>query len=298
MFNMGIGMVAVVAPQDLESLQDQVAESLFHNWRGGSGQRGEAGVTDGLGEAANPRKARLVVLISGSGSNLQAILDACASGELPAEVTAVVSNKAEAYGLERARRAGVPALAFPKQKGMPRPEYDARLAQLVKSYHPDYVVLAGWMRLLSMNFLGHFPGRVVNLHPALPGTFPGTDAIARAYAAYQKGEIRHTGVMVHLVPDEGVDNGPLLAQEVVPIEAGDTLESLETRIHAVEHRLLVETLRQINFPCLIILRFFCHSARSSFRSPSPVGWVECGVVQHIGRTTNSHSTQHLPDMKK
>ena len=200
-------------------------------------------MTDALGEAANPRKARLVVLISANGSNLQAILDACASGELAAQVAAVISNRAEAYGLERARKAGVPALVFPKDKEILRSEYDARLAELVQSYQPDYVVLAGWMRLLSMDFLNYFPGRVVNLHPALPGTFPGTYAIARAYAAYQRGEIRQTGVMVHLVPDEGVDNGPLLAQEVVPIEDGDTLETLEARMHAVEHRLLVAALR-------------------------------------------------------
>jgi phosphoribosylglycinamide formyltransferase 1 len=218
---------------------------LLLDWGGYGGQRGDAGVTDGQVGTSKSRKARLVVLISGSGTNMQAILDACASGVLPAEVSAVISNQAEAYGLERARRAGVPALVFLKLKGMERGEYDARLAQLVKPYNPDVVVLAGWMRLLSMNFLEHFPGRVVNLHPALPGTFPGTDAIARAYAAYQEGEIRHTGVMVHLVPDEGVDNGPLLAQEVVPIEPEDTLESLESRIHAVEHRLLVETLRKL-----------------------------------------------------
>jgi len=87
--------------------------------------------------------------------------------------------------------------------------------------------------------------RVINLHPALPGTFPGTDAIRRAYQAYRRGEICHTGVMVHLVPDEGVDNGPLLAQEVVAIHQRDTLESLQARIHAVEHRLLVDALLKI-----------------------------------------------------
>jgi phosphoribosylglycinamide formyltransferase-1 len=86
---------------------------------------------------------------------------------------------------------------------------------------------------------------VVNLHPALPGTFPGVEAISRAYEAYQKGEIQHTGVMVHLVPDEGVDSGPVLASEVVPIYPEDSLETLEARVHAVEHRLLVETLRKM-----------------------------------------------------
>ncbi|MFN2298420.1 MAG: phosphoribosylglycinamide formyltransferase, partial [Anaerolineales bacterium] len=149
-------------------------------------------------------KARLVVLISGSGTNLQAILDACASGALPAQVAAVVSNKREAFGLERARRAGVPAIARPRPKEQDRRAYDGELADLVASHRPDWIILAGWMRILSSNFLDRFPGRVINLHPALPGTFPGTHAIERAFDAHQKGEIRNTGVMVHLVPDEGV----------------------------------------------------------------------------------------------
>jgi formyltetrahydrofolate-dependent phosphoribosylglycinamide formyltransferase len=189
--------------------------------------------------------ARLVVLISGSGTNLQAILDACQSGHLAAEVVAVFSNKKDAYGLERARQAGVAAIAVPKPRELDRRVYDAALAEQVLAYQPDWVILAGWMRILSAEFLNRFPNRVINLHPALPGSFPGTDAIQRAYEAYQQGAIPHTGVMVHLVPDEGVDCGPVLAQEIVPIQPGDSLEDLEHRIHAVEHRLLVAVLGQI-----------------------------------------------------
>src|SRR4030066_1452703 len=185
----------------------------------------------------------LVVLISGFGSNLQAILDACMRGDLPARVVAVISDKENAYGLERAHQANIPAIAFPKSRHQERGAYDAELARLVKTFQPDWVVLAGWMRLLSNSFLGYFPNRVINLHPALPGTFPGTEAIPRAFEAYRRGEITHTGVMIHLVPDEGVDSGPVLAQEVVPIHPEDSLESRATRIHAVEHRLLVSTLR-------------------------------------------------------
>jgi phosphoribosylglycinamide formyltransferase-1 len=99
------------------------------------------------------------------------------------------------------------------------------------------------MRVLSSNFLGRFPGRVINLHPALPGAFPGIHAIDRAFEACRKGEIRGTGVMVHLVPDEGVDCGPVLLQEEVPILPEDTLETLEARIHSVEHRLLVAAIK-------------------------------------------------------
>ena len=189
--------------------------------------------------------ARLVVLISGHGSNLQALLDACASGELNAAVVAVISNRSEAFGLERARQVGVPALVLPKLKDQDRNTYDARLADLVLAYQPDWVVLAGWMRLLSMSFLSHFPNRVLNLHPALPGAFPGTEAIARAFEAYQRGEIQSTGVMTHLVPDEGVDAGPVLAQIELPITPQDTLETLSERVHQAEHQLLVQTLQQL-----------------------------------------------------
>lgn len=189
--------------------------------------------------------ARLVVLISGAGTNLQAILGACASGRLPAQVVAVISNKRDAYGLERADQAGVPTLVLPNLKAQDRAEYDAHLAEQVAALQPDWIVLAGWMRLLTNSFLSRFPGKVINLHPALPGTFPGTHAIQRAYEAYQAGQIRHTGVMVHLVPDEGVDDGPLLASVQVPIQPDDSLEILEARIHAAEHDLLVETLARV-----------------------------------------------------
>jgi len=187
----------------------------------------------------------LVVLISGFGSNLQAILDAARLGTLPTRVCAVVSNKADAYGLERARLAGLPAIAHVYKKGQERTDYDRRLADIVASYRPDWVVLAGWMRILSPAFLERFPNRVVNLHPALPGMFPGTHAIERALEAYSSGQIGYTGVMVHLVPDEGVDNGPVLNQRVVPILPEDTLETLEARVHQVEHTLLIDTLKSL-----------------------------------------------------
>ncbi len=193
---------------------------------------------------------RIAVLISGSGSNLQAILDAASAGRLPGvEVALVVSNRREAYGLRRAIRAGVPAVYFPlapyTAAGRPRSDYDADLAAILQAFEVEWVVLAGWMHVLSNAFLQHFPYRVLNLHPALPGTFPGTQAIRRAYEAFRHGEIGHTGVMVHLVPDEGVDVGPVVLQEAVPILPEDRLEDLEARIHAVEHRLLVEAIGRL-----------------------------------------------------
>ena len=195
--------------------------------------------------------ARLVVLISGNGSNLQALLDACGQGPsratptLEARVVAVFSNLATAYGLERARQAGVPAIVFPRPKELDRAQYDTLLAGQVTACTPDWVILAGWMRLLGNGFLSRFPGRVINLHPALPGAFPGTHAIERAYEAFQQGQVDRTGVMVHLVPDEGVDNGPVLAQEVVPFIPHESLADLEDRIHRVEHRLLVSVIREL-----------------------------------------------------
>jgi phosphoribosylglycinamide formyltransferase-1 len=190
-------------------------------------------------------RTRIVVLASGNGSNLQAVVDACDSGELPAEVVAVVADRSGAFALQRAAAAGVPSVHVGVHDGESRRDYDARLADIVAGFAPDLVVLAGWMRILTSDFLGWFPERVVNLHPARPGELPGTNAIERAWHEAMAGERSVTGVMVHLVPDEGVDDGPVLATEDVPIRPDDTLDSLEARIHAVEHRLLVDTIRTL-----------------------------------------------------
>jgi phosphoribosylglycinamide formyltransferase-1 len=187
------------------------------------------------------RRVRVVVLASGNGSNLQALLDASAAGALGAELAVVVSDRPGAYALERARLAGIPAVEAPFARGGDRRAYDVALAETVAAHDPDYVLLLGWMRILSSAFLSRFPGRVVNLHPALPGTFPGVRAIERAFEAYRAGAVDRTGVMTHLVPDEGVDSGPVLAVEEVPILDGDDLAGLEARIHAAEHRLVIET---------------------------------------------------------
>jgi formyltetrahydrofolate-dependent phosphoribosylglycinamide formyltransferase len=188
---------------------------------------------------------RLAVFISGNGSNLQAIIDAVQAGELEAQIEVVVSNRRDAYGLVRAERAGIPTLYFPlkpyRDMGHSRAEYDTDLADQMAAYKPDLIVLAGWMHVLSPAFLDRFPDRVLNLHPALPGQFPGTHAIQRAYEAFQRGEIDHTGVMVHWVVPE-VDAGPAIATAEVPIYPTDSLDDLETRIHATEHHLLVEAL--------------------------------------------------------
>jgi len=193
---------------------------------------------------------RIAALISGNGSNLQAILDAAEAGKLPGvEVALVVSNRKDAYGIQRAIQHGVPVVYFPlapyTKAGRSRRQYDADLAAIIQSLGVTWIVQAGWMHVFSAAFLDHFPSRVVNLHPALPGTFPGTHGIERAYEAFRQGQITHTGVIVHLVPDEGVDVGPVVAQEIVPIQTDDMLEALEARIHVTEHRLLVQALRDL-----------------------------------------------------
>jgi len=191
---------------------------------------------------------RLVVCISGSGTNLQTILDAIESRRLPVEVVLVVSNRKAAFGLARAERAGTPTLYFPLQPytrdGLSREAYDHDLAGRVRAYRPDLIVLAGWMHVFSPAFLQHFPDQVVNLHPALPGACPGLHAIERAYDAYRRGEIAHSGCMIHYVIPE-VDAGRVIAQAVVPIEPDDSLDAFEARMHAAEHRLIIEALRRL-----------------------------------------------------
>jgi len=159
-------------------------------------------------------------------------------------VSVVVSNRKGAYALVRAETHGIPTIYHPfypyRKAGRPREEYDADLAEKLGAYPVDLVVMAGWMHVLSMAFLRHHRGRMLNIHPALPGAFPGTHAIERAYEAFQIGEIDHTGVMVHRVPDEGVDEGPVVLRRTVPIYPTDSLEELETRIHIVEHDIYVK----------------------------------------------------------
>ncbi len=200
------------------------------------------------------RGKRLVVFISGNGSNLQAIIDAIQAGQLTARIELVVSNRREAYGLVRAKEANLPTLYFPLkpylEAGHSREQYDLALAEQVAIYQPDLIVLAGWMLVLSAAFLERFPQRVLNLHPALPGCFLGAHAIERAYAAFQRGEIDHTGIMIHWVVPE-VDAGPVVATAKVPIDPADSLSALKSRVHAAEHQLLVEAISKASDPNLI-----------------------------------------------
>ncbi len=187
---------------------------------------------------------RIVVMISGGGTNLQALIDAIADEKIQnTEIGAVVSNKKSAYGLTRAQNANIATLYFPakpyNQANKSREVYDADLAEQVKGFAPDLIVLAGWMRILTSAFLDHFPNQVINLHPALPGQFAGINAIERAFEAYELGEITHSGCMVHYVIPE-VDAGPVILDVIVPFATNDTMDRFSQRLHDAEHQLIVK----------------------------------------------------------
>lgn len=182
----------------------------------------------------------LGVLISGSGTNLQAIIDACESGELQARVAVVISNKEGAYGLERARAAGITAVHIDPAQYSDYRAYNHAIAASLEAHGVQLVVMAGYMRLLGNEVLRAFPQAVINLHPALLPAFPGASAIPDAF----EWGVKITGVTVHFA-DEAFDRGPIICQEPVRVEQDDTLETLEAKIHEVEHRMIVEAIRLI-----------------------------------------------------
>ncbi|BAU49050.1 phosphoribosylglycinamide formyltransferase [Sulfurifustis variabilis] len=177
-------------------------------------------------------RCRLVVLISGRGSNLQAIIDAVRAGQVPAEIAAVVSNRPDAAGLSRAREAGLPVEAVDHRAYASREEFDRALQERIDRHRPDLVVLAGFLRILGTRFIEHYEGRLVNIHPSLLPAFPGLDTHARALAA----GVRRHGASVHFVTNE-VDCGPLIVQASVPVLPGDTPASLAERVLSEEHRI-------------------------------------------------------------
>ncbi len=191
---------------------------------------------------------RLVVLASGEGTNLQAVLDACAAGDdrRRGGRRRVQPRRRRAPWCALAR-AGIAAVAVASASlaGETRSEYDSRLADAVLDLSPDLVVCAGWMRILSMSFLKHFDHQVINLHPGAPGELAGVDAINRAHVEGRDGLRTRTGVMVHYIVDEGVDDGPLIDWVEVPMIAGEALDDLTARMHAAEHRLLVDALTKL-----------------------------------------------------
>ena len=183
---------------------------------------------------------RLVVLVSGAGTNLQALLDACEDPSYGARVVAVGADRDAIEGLARADRAGVPTFVRRVPDFTSRGHWDSTLTDTVAAFEPDLVVLAGFMKLVGPEFLGRFAGRVVNTHPALCPAFPGTSGPADALAY----GVKVTGATLFVV-DEGVDTGPIIAQTTVPVEDADDVESLHERIKVAERTMLVETVGRI-----------------------------------------------------
>ena len=182
-------------------------------------------------------KSPIVVLISGSGSNLQSIIDA-AQRDLPVDIRAVISNKADAYGLVRAREAGITTAVLDHTGYADRESYDAALQQLIDSYAPQLVVLAGFMRILSDGFVRHYEGRMINIHPSLLPKYRGLNTHARAIEAGD----REAGCTVHFVTPE-LDAGPPILQACVPVHDDDSPESLAARVLEQEHRIYPEAIR-------------------------------------------------------
>lgn len=192
----------------------------------------------------------ITVLISGSGTNLQAIIDACESGIIPdSEVNGVISNQRDAYGLVRAKKHGIPTVFLPFQrKEMPRDVYETQILAAIRSFAhaTDIVVLAGWMHILGKSFLTGLGIPIINLHPALPGEFPGKDAIGEAHKAFKEGRLpqKRTGVMVHYVIPE-IDAGTMICATEVPIFDSDTEEVLRARVQYCEKPILIQSLLMI-----------------------------------------------------
>ncbi len=180
----------------------------------------------------------LAVLISGNGSNLQAIIDAIANGNLPAEISIVISNRTHAAGLERARRAGIPTAVLTSQQFPNRQEYEQALQTYLDGYHPELIILAGFMRVLGEDFVQHFRNQILNIHPSLLPKYPGLNTHQQVITAQD----RSHGTTVHVVTAQ-LDAGPIVAQASTTVIPEDDVNSLAEKIHGLEHRIYPEIIR-------------------------------------------------------
>jgi len=189
------------------------------------------------GALASVQKKRVVVFISGGGSNMLSLADACESPDFPAEIVAVISDKPQAGGLAKANARGIQTLAFERKSYAGKAEHEAAILEALEEIAPDIICLAGYMRLISGDFISRYEGRILNIHPSILPLFPGLHTHQRALDAGMK----VAGCTVHFVT-EGMDEGPIVAQACVPIENGDTPDTLAARVLTVEHQIYSEAL--------------------------------------------------------
>lgn len=205
----------------------------------------------------------IVVLISGSGSNLQAIIDACSSGFIPGKVSAVISNKADAYGLVRAAEAGISTQVLNHKSYSSREQYDSALTEAIEQHKPDLVILAGFMRILTPAFVQHFDGRLLNIHPSLLPKYQGLNTHQRAI----DNNDREHGCSVHFVTEQ-LDGGPVILQAKVPVFSDDDVPALAERVHEQEHRI---------YP--LVVRWFC---QNRLQQHADQAWLDGNVLAANG----------------
>lgn len=217
----------------------------------------------------------IVVLISGSGSNLQALLDSCATGFIPGKITGVISNKANAFGLKRAEAAGV-ATAVLSHKGFDsREDYDQALIAAIEQFKPDLIVLAGFMRILTAEFVQHFSGKLLNIHPSL---LPKYQGLATHQRAIDAGDTEH-GCSVHFVTEQ-LDGGPVILQAKVPIFPGDDASVVAERVHAQEHQI---------YP--LVVRWFC---QDRLQQKANEAWLDGNLLPAQGYAQDEDDVEVAP----
>ncbi|MCT8126469.1 MULTISPECIES: phosphoribosylglycinamide formyltransferase [unclassified Alishewanella] len=217
----------------------------------------------------------IVVLISGSGSNLQALLDSCAAGFIPGKITGVISNKANAFGLKRAEAAGISTAVLSHKGFDSREDYDQALIAAIEQFKPDLIVLAGFMRILTAEFVQHFSGKLLNIHPSL---LPKYQGLATHQRAIDAGDTEH-GCSVHFVTEQ-LDGGPVILQAKVPIFPGDDASIVAERVHAQEHQI---------YP--LVVRWFC---QDRLQQRANEAWLDGNVLPAQGYAQDEDDVEVAP----
>ncbi len=217
----------------------------------------------------------IVVLISGSGSNLQALLDSCAAGFIPGKITGVISNKANAFGLKRAEAAGISTAVLSHKEFDSRENYDQALIAAIEQFKPDLIVLAGFMRILTAEFVQHFSGKLLNIHPSL---LPKYQGLATHQRAIDAGDTEH-GCSVHFVTEQ-LDGGPVILQAKVPIFPGDDASIVAERVHAQEHQI---------YP--LVVRWFC---QDRLQQRANEAWLDGNVLPAQGYAQDEDDVEVAP----